>query len=271
MRWLARILAAAVVALTAQAAQAQYLPPMAHYRAAGPCPPILLFSHGFGGSHRTHPDLGAAAAAAGFDTWVIGHVESGPAAWKRVTAAENANAAIWKEILDPTFNHRHLATIEVVRDHVVGLRDCKPPMVVLGGFSVGAQVTMVEAGAKTSFGVTGRGGFDAYIALSPPGIGPQFPLESWAPIDKPVLVVTGTHDGAAFQTWKNRLAVFQSLPETGKSRFVLLRNGKHLDMMGQGDEAVPRRVRDIVSDYLVGLRNTIPAMRSTAWQEVWRR
>lgn len=266
---LMRLALAGLLSLLPLAAQA--LPPVMHYRAGGDCPPIFLFSNGFGGNRMAYHGVAHAAVRAGFDTWVIEHAESGPAAWRKVNRAENRNRAIWDAIMDPAWNQAHLDRIGEVLDHVKGLRPCTPPMVVLGGYSVGAQVAMVEAGAATGFDVSGTDRFDAYVALSPPGLSPQFPPPAWAGIGKPVLVVTGTHDGLPYRQWKRRLAAFETLPEDGTKWFVLVRDASHHAISGTGTGDAPRAVHAVTEAFLWGLREGDIDLTSKENIEVWER
>ncbi|WP_375688220.1 alpha/beta hydrolase family protein [Pseudooceanicola sp. LIPI14-2-Ac024] len=247
------------------------LPPVSRYPAEGDCPPIFLFSNGFGGSEKAYRPLASATAAAGFETWVIGHPQSGPAAFRAVRAEADPNRAIWETILDPGFNQAHLDAIGAVLDHALSLRDCAPPLVVLGGYSIGAQMAMVEAGAATRFGTAGEDRFDAYVAISPPGLGPQFPEDSWAGIDKPVLVVTGSHDGAPYAAWKYRLAAFEGLPATGRSLFLYIDGATHMQLSASTRDPAGITAARAAAGFLAALGAGTDYDDIPENTEVWRR
>ncbi|MGR3321774.1 MAG: hypothetical protein ACU0DK_07575 [Pseudooceanicola sp.] len=249
MRPLAPVLALAV--LMAGAARAET--PLRHYPAGGACPPVLILSHGFGGSEAGLAELARDAAAAGYDTWVMGHRETGRAALRAVLAAEDRRAALAAAVADPAANRARAADLDAALAHVLGVAGCAPPRLVLGGHSMGAQTAIIEAGARNAMGIEGKRRFDAYVALSPQGLGDRFRDGAWAEISAPVLMVTGTRDRAVEGGWHLRLAAFAGLPSDGTKHLAVVAGATHRQVSGRGPGDIPVKVRGIVVDFLAGL------------------
>lgn len=211
------------------------------------CPPLLVLSHGFGGSNIGLAWLARAAAYNGFRTIAIEHRESGRAQLRAVLRSKDRRRALTEAVEDAAANAARMRDLDAI--WVWATKDCRPPFAVLAGHSMGAQLTMLEAGAKTRLGVTGKDRFDAYIALSPQGEGARFPHRAWAGISKPVLMVTGTHDNGLDGDWKTRVTAFEGLPP-GHKVLAVIDGGTHMDMGGRGRPRVQRNVSAIVLAFL---------------------
>jgi predicted dienelactone hydrolase len=228
------------------------LTPALHYPAKGAAnAPILVLSHGFGGSENGLADLARDTADAGFDTYVLGHAESGRAALGAVMAADDRMAALTKGVTTPRPNQLRLMDLSALIDHL-GPRFDTAPLRVLGGHSMGAQLTMIEAGAKTKINVAGENRFDAYIALSFQGPGHVFTKDAWAGITAPVLMLTGTLDRALTGAWTTRLPAYENLPN-GQATLAVIQNARHRDLSGKGKGLPAVTSRAIVVDYLAQL------------------
>ncbi|MDF1855712.1 hypothetical protein [Pseudooceanicola sp.] len=261
-RWIAVALAL-ILPLTTKAE-----PALRHYPATGPCPPLLILSHGFGGDETGLSDLAQGAAVAGFDTWVMGHALSGRAAIRAVLRADNRRAALAEAVADPTANRQRAADIAATLARAEAAAGCLPKPKVLGGHSMGAQTTMIEAGAQNSLGITGKDRFDAYIALSPQGLGDRFPPGAWAGLSKPMLLVTGTRDSAIEGGWQTRLAAFDGLPADGRKWLAIVAGANHREVSGRGAGSRPERARAVVIDFLTGLRLDAVGLPDRAGVEV---
>ncbi|MDU8929280.1 hypothetical protein RXV86_17955 [Alisedimentitalea sp. MJ-SS2] len=207
------------------------------------CAPLLILSHGFGGDEHGLKQLARAAAAEGFRAITIGHRESGRVQLRQVLASPNRRAALARAVIDKAANVARMADLDAAWAYAH--RICQPPFTVLAGHSMGAQLTMIEAGAQNVMAVKGRDRFDAYVALSPQGVGPRFPQGAWRSVGKPTLMVTGTRDHGLDGRWRHRLAAFDGLPAGGKW-LAVLDGATHRDMSGQGTSESQRNVRAIV-------------------------
>ncbi|MDQ2090459.1 alpha/beta hydrolase family protein [Marimonas arenosa] len=211
------------------------------------CPPLLVLSHGFGGSEQGLTWLAHAAVNAGFHTITMGHRESGRSQLRTVLRSADRRAALAAAVEDRAANAARLRDLDAVWSHAT--RDCRPGFAALAGHSMGAQLTMIEAGAENAIGVRGKDRFDAYVALSPQGVGRRFPRGAWAGIGRPVLMVTGTRDAGLEGDWRHRLGAFDGLPP-GDKWLAVLDGGTHMDIGGRGRPRLQRNVIEIVLAFL---------------------
>jgi len=213
------------------------------------CPPLLILSHGFGGSEEALAWLARAAAEIGFRAIAIGHRETGRAELRAVLRSPDRRAALTAAVVDRDANAARMSDLDAAWAYAT--LACRPTFAALAGHSMGAQLALVEAGAETTLGVAGKDRFDAYIALSPQGEGERFPPGAWDGIDKPVLMVTGTRDAGLEGDWQNRLTAFAGLP-AGHKVLAVLEGGTHMGIGGRGR---PRQQRDVTAIVLAFLRD----------------
>ncbi|WP_375688221.1 alpha/beta hydrolase family protein [Pseudooceanicola sp. LIPI14-2-Ac024] len=259
------------IALSLLPTLAPAAPLVHHYPAEGVCPPVLILSHGLGGSEAGLSDLAHAAAGAGFDTWVMGHPASGMPLLKAVLDASNRQAALEAAVTDASVNAERAADLDSTLHHVLATAGCTPPLMVMGGHSMGAQTAIIEAGARNNMGVAGGDRFDAYVALSSQGVGGRFPAGAWADIEKPVLMVTGTSDRAVEGDWTTRLTAWDNLPADGRKQFAVIAGATHRDVSGTGAGPLPEASREIVVDFLTGLLSGEPALAPREGVEIRRK
>jgi alpha-beta hydrolase superfamily lysophospholipase len=236
--------------------------PVLHWTAP-PGAPLLILSHGLGGSEDGLSDLARAANADGFDVWAMGHRESGRPALAAVLTAENRRAMLIRTVTDPALNAARRADLDALLARI-GPAFEQAPLRVYGGHSMGAQSVEAEAGAANSFGVTGADRFDAYVALSFHGPGPNFPDGDWEKLTKPILMVTGTSDNAITGTWETRLPTFADLPQ-GAATLAIIEGATHGQVSGSGPSDLASLSRTIVMDFLTGLMSS-PRTRPQARQ-----
>jgi len=183
---------------------------------AGPCP-IVLFSHGLGGSRKGGGFLGNHWAARGY-------VVPAPrrlAAMRDAASLENLRARVRdvSAVLDA------LATWNGSPGHpLAGRLDLD--RVGMSGHSFGAQTTQAVSGQ--SFPLVGRRSTDPRIkaaVIMSPGTprGRRDPGDAFAEVTIPWLLLTGTKDTSLIggQTVESRLAVYPALPAGGAYELVL--------------------------------------------------
>jgi pimeloyl-ACP methyl ester carboxylesterase len=206
------------------------------------CPATLILSHGLGGDETGLSSLAMAMAAQGWRVIAMGHRESGRAVLRDAFQAGQGLGGINQAAREPAAHAARIADLEAT--YRFATRNCRPPVMALAGHSMGAQTTMMEAGATARIGRLGSDRFDAYVALSPQGIGSAFAAGAWASVRKPVLMVTGTRDRSVDGDYTTRLSAFEGLPP-GRKRLAILPGAGHLQV-GNGDP----RVYTLVGEFL---------------------
>ncbi|QDV40821.1 Alpha/beta hydrolase family protein [Stieleria neptunia] len=199
--------------------------------------PVVLFSHGLGGSREGNPYLGQHWAGAGFVAVFIQHAGSDRDVMKNVPLRErfNAlkNAASYKSardrLEDVSFVIDQLEQWNQRDDHpLFGKLDLEH--IGMSGHSFGAVTTLGVAGQQSFFGRRiEEPRIDAFLAMSPqPGKGPP-PEKAFAPLKRPLLCMTGTQDDSPIDptfTPESRQLVYKALPEGDKYHLVF-QDGNH--------------------------------------------
>lgn len=210
--------------------------PLRVYLPAGSTPaPVVLFSHGLGGSRDNNRYLGRHWSARGYAVVCLQHPGSDEAVWRdvplrqRMAAMREAASAknlalrcgdvkatldqlsIWNDAVDHPLHHR----LDLAH---VGM--C--------GHSFGALTTQAVAGQTAP--VIGQKFTDARIDAALP-MSPSSPRagsidRAFAAVRVPWMLMTGTRDEAPIgnQTAASRLAVFPALP-AGIDRYELVLDG----------------------------------------------
>ena len=178
--------------------------PVRIYRPDGDGPfPVVIFSHGLGGSREAAPYLGQHWASWGFLAVFVQHPGSDEAVWQgrrgadamqALRQAANARSAVAR--------YRDIPFVldEIERRTAAGELPADTARMGMAGHSFGAHTVMASLGQ--SFGPRGRIGFDdprllAGVALSPPPANDRTNGGAvYAGIAEPVLHLTGTEDGS---------------------------------------------------------------------------
>lgn len=193
--------------------------------------PIVLFSHGLGGSRRSCGYLREHWASRGYAAVFLQHPESDETVWrdkplqdrlvslKQAASAKNLQARIndVKAVLDI------LALWQTDNDSPFYKR-MNLGLVAMSGHSFGAITTQAVSGQKDMFlrrGPDER--IDAAIILSPSSPRFRSAAAAFGEVRIPWLLMTGTEDVSRIgnQTVSSRLAVFPALPSGNKYELVL--------------------------------------------------
>lgn len=241
------LLAFPVAAQVAPRADGKLTPYREIVKSPAPCPPLAILSPGFGGTERMLGPLSDLLAGRGFRVIVLGHAESGPSQLRAALRADDRKAAIRDAAGDPAALAARLLDLDAVWS--MATAQCRPVFALMAGHSMGAQTVMTEAGARPRTPETGRKRFDAYIALSPQGVGYRFASGAWGGVDKPVLMLTGTRDGGVDGGYETRLSAFEGLPP-GNKRLAIIAGGSHMNMAGRGIGPAPGLVLLVIADWL---------------------
>ena len=194
--------------------------------------PVVLFSHGLGGSREGNPYLGEHWSSRGYVAVFLQHAGSDEAVWKDVPMLQRMSKLKQAASLQNTM--LRLKDVSVVIDQLerwnessdsplMGRMDLK--RIGMSGHSFGAVTTQGVSGQRTARGAatfTDKR-IKAAIAMSPnsPQSGGD-PKQLFGGVTIPWLLMTGTRDTAAVgdATVESRLAVYPALPEGGKYELV---------------------------------------------------
>lgn len=208
--------------------------PLRFYLPAGSgAAPVVLFSHGLGGSNRGNAFLGEHWAARGYAAVFVQHPGSDESVWRDVAPAQRRDAL--RDAASVQNFLRRIDDVRVVLDALArwnGAAD--DPLrarfdltrIGMSGHSFGALTTQAVAGQRFQNGRRSLGDprIGAAIMFSPnaPTRGGSA-AAAFGAVDRPWLLMTGTHDTALIgdATVESRLAVFPALPGGGKYELVL--------------------------------------------------
>ena len=216
--------------------------------------PVVLFSHGLGGTRAGGAVWGEAWAAAGFVVVHLQHPGSDLDAVRAVATSFSDQSGLRRaagplqllaRLQDVVF-----ALDEIGRRHAAGegaWASMRPTAVGMSGHSFGALTTLGIAGQR----YPGHPGFQeprlsAFIAFSPspPAIGDA--RQAFDRIRDPVLCITGSRDDDVLgtnATAARRIGMWDDLPAGHKAQLVL-NDADHMTFAGQTGRAVEILPRD---------------------------
>ena len=207
--------------------------PIRIYRCSTTTPaPVLLFSHGLGGSREGCAYLGKHWAARGYVTVYLQHPGSDTSVWQNEPLSQRM-AALQKaanlqnsllRIKDVSAALDYLESWNDTEDHVLqGRLDLE--RVGMSGHSYGAVTTQAVSGQRTMRGTWSftDSRIDAAIAFSPSSPRWGDPKHAFGSVEIPWMLMTGTKDLAVIGNadMESRLSVFPALPPGGKYELVL--------------------------------------------------
>lgn len=208
------------------------IPVRAYLPQAAQAAPVVLFSHGLGGSREGNGYLGRHWAARGYVTVFLQHPGSDASVWQDVAPGRRMQA-MRKAASARNFLLR-VKDVPAVLDQLeqwnrtdghalAGRLDLRK--VGMSGHSFGALTTQAVSGQTT-----GRGKalftdprIDAAVVMSPSSPRRGTPESAFGKVSLPWMLMTGTKDTAPIgnANIKSRLAVFPALPPGGKYELVL--------------------------------------------------
>lgn len=214
--------------------------PLKIYLADGPTSPspVVLFSHGLGGSREGASYLGRHWAGAGYVAVFMQHPGSDSSVWRDVPANQRLQAmeraasgrSFFDRMGDVRFTLDMLQRWQNQKGHpLAGRMDLR--RIGMSGHSFGAVTTQAAMGQRFALGrMIGEPRLRAFIAMSPsPGRSGRSPSDSFGHIDKPVLCMTGTRDRSMISkevTPEMRMSVYAALPPGDKYQ-VVFKDGQH--------------------------------------------
>ncbi len=186
------------------------LTPVLYYAPVGTCMGSAVLSHGAGGSENGLAFMAEFLQSKGWSVIVVGHADSGLKALRAKTPGLDLKTGLAALITDADAYRSRFADINAAK--AWAKPRCKNTFTALIGHSMGAATVMLLAGAENKLGLATRIGFDAYVAMSPQGVGSIFPVNAWQGIKSPVYALTGTEDKELNADWTSRLQAYRSMP-----------------------------------------------------------
>ncbi len=222
--------------------------------------PVVLFSHGLGGSHKGNAYLGNAWAESGFVSVFLQHPGSDAEVWKHVPRLQRMQALRDAASLEQAL--ARMRDVPFVIDWLESqVADTSSPFyeqldlehIGLSGHSFGAATSQAMAGQKTPRGKSfGDERIDAFILMSPSASKWGKGTEVFSNFTKPMLFMTGELDGSPIDAGldpASRQEVFHDSPDGDKFQLVFS-DAEHLafsDSAWRDDARNPRHHPAIVS------------------------
>ncbi len=210
--------------------------------------PVVLFSHGLGGSQWGYAYLGRYLAAHGYISIHCTHPGSDWLLWdgKGIAMAmanlrkAQGDPAIWRERpRDLRFILDQFAVLEQQAPAIAGRLDTS--RIAVAGHSLGAYTALALGGLRPTLP---EGPVDladprprAFVVMSPQGSGGFQQPGAWAAITRPVLLLSGTEDEQPMAgsdhglAW--RMEAWNGIPEGVKS-MLILDGATHMAFAGGG-------------------------------------
>lgn len=234
-------------------ARGRLLPIRVYLPAASSPAPVILFSHGLGGSRDNNPYLGNHWASHGYVVVFVQHPGSDESVWKGVPPAKRM-AAMKAAASASNYMTRAKDIPAVIDTLEVWNKQGGHPLhgrldlehIGMSGHSFGAQTTQAIAGQTALRGnITARDKrIDAAVMMSPgpPAVGD--PASAFSAISIPCLLMTGTRDASPIGNTKpeDRLKVFAHL-ENAPAWQVVFDGATHMDF-GERDGLLSGMLRD---------------------------
>jgi predicted dienelactone hydrolase len=232
------------------AARAKDIPLRVYYPETGTACPVIVFSHGAGGSRSVAPDLLGFWAAAGYVVVAPTHEDSAELQHRRGEAV--AMDGILRSMASPETQLRRVQDDRFIVDSLNELELLVPELagridyarVGIGGHSAGAMTTMLLAGARPQASSGPRSAladvelrderFTCALVLSGRGVGGSLTEESFGSILVPLMVMTGSLDWSekTRQTAESRQDPYRYSPAGGKY-LVFIEGAAHTSFTGR--------------------------------------
>lgn len=212
--------------------------------------PVILFSHGLGGSRNASPYLGNHWAEHGYIAVFAQHkgsdssIRNGTGPGQRLMALKQAISLenVLARIADISFVIDQLETWNRDADHLLyGKLDLDH--IGMAGHSYGANTTQALMGQVSLLRESPTDPrIDAFLPMSPSASPAMSPEKAFGKISAPVLCMTGTRDNnpvSPSMTPESRQLVYQGLPAGDKFQLVL-KDAQHHAFAGSKSRGLNR-------------------------------
>jgi predicted dienelactone hydrolase len=217
--------------------------------------PVVLFSHGLGGSRNGSDYLMRHWVARGYVTVFLQHPGSDEAVWRNVPPARRREALTEAasvgnyiaRMQDVAAVLDALEAWEASRDRDLPGERLDLTRIGMAGHSFGALTTQAVAGQAIPAALPGTWPdprIRAALLMSPTAPAAMPAQKAFASVAIPWLIMTGTHDASPINatTAQDRLAVFAALPPGSKYELVL--DGAEHSVFGERALPVDRLPRN---------------------------
>jgi len=215
--------------MVVDAARRREVPLRVYLPADGSAAPVVLFSHGLGGSRETSAYLGTHWALRGYVAVFLQHPESDDAVWREAPAGQRRAAL--RKAAGPTQFLRRVEDVPAVLDQLERWSRAHGHALAgrldvgragMSGHSFGAVTTQAVSGQRAAWMFTDSR-IRAAIVMSPSAPRRGNPRRAFGEVRIPWLLMTGTRDRAPIGDvdMESRLAVFPALPAGAKYELVL--------------------------------------------------
>lgn len=256
-----------------------YLP---HQQASQPAP-LVVFSHGIGGSREGYTYIGKYLAANGMAVLHLQHAGSDRSLWfgnPLTMVSRLQNAAKESEAIDRA-KDVSFALDQVLGDGALAPR-IDPSRIAAAGHSYGANTTLLVSGARVqredrTLVFTDARIKTAVIISAPPFYGEGRPESILGGITIPTLHITATGDEIKipgyYSGWQDRVAVYEAVG-TLKTHKVLavFKDGSHsmfTDRLGTGGSELNPKVKIATRELTLSFLHAQFSGRGTDWDD-WR-
>jgi predicted dienelactone hydrolase len=201
-------------------------------------PPVILLSHGLGGSREVGAFLGNHWAGRGFVVVAMQHIGSDDSAWKNVPLAQRFKALKQAANLNTFLDRMHDVPATINQLEKWNAEPANPlyrrmnlEKIGMSGHSYGAVTTQALCGQV--FAAAGARyadkRIDAGLALSPSPPAKGDAGQAFSKIQIPMMMMTGTKDHSAIgnSTPESRREVYAALPAGSKYELVL-KDAQHM-------------------------------------------
>ena len=189
--------------------------------------PLVLLSHGLGGTREALSYIAEPLAADGYLVVTLQHVGSDESVWRGVRPRDRF-AAMETKTKEPQEAIERAADVSFVLDALLAhtaewtkdLPTVNPEQIGMGGHSYGSQTTLFVSGMGLGRGLVSRKDdrIKASVALSPSN-----KTGTFDGIDLPMLHITGTEDTSPFSPgvgWEARREAFDTIDAPGQILMV---------------------------------------------------
>ncbi len=226
--------------------------------------PLVIFSHGIGGSREGYSYIGKYLAANGIAALHVQHVGSDRSLWfgnPIQMVGRLQDAAKESEAIDRTKDMR-FALDQLLSDAQLSTR-LDAQRIAAAGHSYGANTTMLLAGARVQRDGAAMDLADprikaAVIISAPPFYGEGDPKKILSSIGVPSLHITATGDEIKipgyYSSSKDRVALYEALDHKQGKMLAVFAGGSHsmfTDRMSTGGEALNPQVKKATRELML--------------------